>query len=358
MRFPGHHIFRIANLCLCIGCFCLSSLAESGSRSANTDTLSGSTDSIVIPGPLRSFLRMAGISQEVSPDRVLPMLARNVSLYGYSGGSQKEYLVLLDRYVHQARDIQRLAGPDGAIRISGCKDASELLNALGYKLEKACGRRDTALMTASAERAFLTIDSGFPLSALEQALQKDAPFEYPFAGTRVSVLLPEKDWVSAAKWRRSGDDSLLDVLLHDQDLDRLYSAMGKYDIETRGVLNGSPGLKRLMPLAAVLDLYGGQICVKSGQVIVPGDVGKPWEELVGESPRSPGPFVVGLLSKDGGWLAAYFDALSRLNQSQQLHRPAMSESKFLNPNAIAHSTLFVMRQRFGMDELSDPARHH
>ena len=319
MRFPGHHIFRIANLCLCIGCFCLSSLAESGSRSANTDTLSGSTDSIVIPGPLRSFLRMAGISQEVSPDRVLPMLARNVSLYGYSGGSQKEYLVLLDRYVHQARDIQRLAGPDGAIRISGCKDASELLNALGYKLEKACGRRDTALMTASAERAFLTIDSGFPLSALEQALQKDAPFEYPFAGTRVSVLLPEKDWVSAAKWRRSGDDSLLDVLLHDQDLDRLYSAMGKYDIETRVVLNGSPGLKRLMPLAAVLDLYGGQICVKSGQVIVPGDVGKPWEELVGESPRSPGPFVVGLLSKDGGWLAAYFDALSRLNQSQQLH---------------------------------------
>ena len=319
MRFPRRQVFGITCLCFAICSFQPSSLAESGSRSANTDTLSTSADSIVIPGPLRSFLRMAGISQEVSPEQVLPMLARNVSLYGYSGGSQKEYLVLLDRYVHQARDIQRLAGPEGIIRVSGCKDASELLSALGYKLEKACGRRDTSLMTANAERAFLTIDSGFPLSALEQALQKDGPFEYPFAGTRVPVLLPEKDWVFASRWRRTGDDSLLDVLLHDQDLDRLYSAMARYDSDTRVALNGSPGLKRLVSLAAVMDLYGGQICIKSGQVIVPGNIEKPWEELVGESPRSSGPFVVGLLSKDGGWLAAYFDALSRQNQTQQAH---------------------------------------
>ncbi|MGA9554427.1 MAG: hypothetical protein WBR30_19435, partial [Candidatus Sulfotelmatobacter sp.] len=28
----------------------------------------------VIPGPLRSFLRMAGISQKVAPEEVLPLL--------------------------------------------------------------------------------------------------------------------------------------------------------------------------------------------------------------------------------------------------------------------------------------------
>jgi hypothetical protein len=262
---------------------------------------------------------MAGISQEVAPGQVLSMLARNVSLYGYSGGSQKEYLILLDRYVHQAREIQRLADSQGVIHVNGCKDAGELLGALGYRIEKNCGHRDTALMTANAERAFLTIDSGFPLSALEQALQNDVPFDYPFRGTRVSILLPERDWVSASGWRRSGDDSLLDVLLHDQNLDRLYSAFSKYDSETRLSLNQAPGLKRLMPLAPVIDLYGGQICINSGHVIVPGDVDKPWEELAGESPRSAGPFVVSLLSKDGGWLAAYFDALSRLSQSQQVH---------------------------------------
>jgi len=320
MRFPRYNIFRKS--CLCLGvCFLLqfSSLAQSGSKPSNAGATNLSPDSIVIPGPLRSFLRMAGISQEVAPEQVLPMLARNVSLYGYSGSSQKEYLILLDRYVHQAREIQRLADPQGVIRISGCNDAFGLLSALGYRIEKACGHRDTALMTANAERAFLTIDSGFPLSELEQALQKDAPFEYPFAGTRVPIILSERDWISASRWRRDGSDSVLDVLLHDQDLDRLYSALSKYDTETRLSLEHSPGLKRLMQNAAVIDLYGGQICIKSGQVLVPGDSDKPWEELVGESPRSPGQFVASLLSKDGGWVAAYFDALSRLNQTQQVH---------------------------------------
>ncbi len=41
-----------------------------------------SSSDVVIPGPLRSFLRMAGISQKVSPEEVLPLLARNVFAQG------------------------------------------------------------------------------------------------------------------------------------------------------------------------------------------------------------------------------------------------------------------------------------
>ncbi|MBV9885432.1 MAG: hypothetical protein JO119_02690, partial [Acidobacteria bacterium] len=40
---------------------------------------------ISIPGPLRSFLRMAAISQKVSPDEIAPLLARNIFLLGYEG---------------------------------------------------------------------------------------------------------------------------------------------------------------------------------------------------------------------------------------------------------------------------------
>ena len=40
---------------------------------------------VFIPGPLRSFERMAGISQQVTPDQVLPLLARNVYVQGYVG---------------------------------------------------------------------------------------------------------------------------------------------------------------------------------------------------------------------------------------------------------------------------------
>ena len=54
------------------------------------------------PGPLRSFLRMAGISQKISPEEVLPLLARNVAVEGYQGrkdrtGRPTEFLILLKR---------------------------------------------------------------------------------------------------------------------------------------------------------------------------------------------------------------------------------------------------------------------
>jgi len=37
-----------------------------------------------------------------------------------------------------------------------------------------------------------------------------------------------------------------------------------------------------------------------------------WKDLLGASPASPAEFVSKLLAKDKGWLAAYFDALSRV----------------------------------------------
>ena len=278
------------------------------------------TETITIPGPLRSFLRMAGISQEVTLDDVLPMLTRNLSLYGYDEGKEKEYLVLLNRYVHQAREEQRLADAKGAIRIAGCGDVGELLNILGYKFQRACGQANSYLVTANAERAFLTIDSGFPLTSLEKALAKNEPFTYAVPATSVPIFFKEKDWVTAlSKSNRKSYDNLLDVLLHDQDMDRLYAAMSKYDDETRIALDRSPGLSRLVAYAPVLDLYGSQIRIKSGKVIVPSDAVKAWEDLAGMNPESSGPFVLHLLSKDSGWMAAYFDVLSRLNPAVQAH---------------------------------------
>jgi len=151
---------------------------------------------IEIPGPLRSFLRMDGISQEVRPEEVLPLLARNAFLYGYQTGHKTEYLVLADRYVHMARELQPLAGPDGKIHVAGCDDAGTLIKVLGYQFEHGCSRQDASVVTADAERAFITVDSGFPLSKLEQSLQEGAPFVYSYASTRVPILFSEKDWMA------------------------------------------------------------------------------------------------------------------------------------------------------------------
>src|SRR5256714_3186871 len=112
-----------------------------------------------IPGPLRSFLRMAGISQKVAPEEVMPLLARNVFVLGYEGRAPKgrpaEFLVLLSRYVQQARELVTLAGPTGVLHVSNCEEAKPLLKVLGYRPRQDCGQPNSYLETADPQRAFL-----------------------------------------------------------------------------------------------------------------------------------------------------------------------------------------------------------
>lgn len=307
---------------LCVGTCHLAAagrLEQTSSVAHEGPVNSGVSESVVIPGPLRSFLRMAGISQEISPEEVLPLLARNVYLRGYENGQETEFLLLLDRYVQYARELRQLTGDDGTIRVTGCNDAAKLVQVLGYEFESTCGEKNAYLRAANAERAFLTLDSGFPLTQLEDSLQKKTPFTYSFPDTRVPVLFREKDWTAISSARHKDQDSVIDVLLHDENIDRLYWALSKNDQETQTTLRRS--LRALLPVAPALDFYGSQISVRSGRILVPGGRGaeRGWEDLVGASPASPVSFVLHLLAKDHGWLAAYFDAMARVNREQQLH---------------------------------------
>jgi hypothetical protein len=289
---------------------------------------------IIIPGPLRSFLRMAGISQKASPDEVVALLAHNVFTQGYEGyqnkGRPTEFLILLSRYVHQAKELAVLAGPDGSIRVSNCEEAKPLLRILGYRLRQDCGQSGASLVTADPERAFLTIDSGFPLPELEETLQGGTPFTYPFPTSRVPVLFSGSDWTAVSTENRTDASDLVETLLRDPVLSRLYWALSQSDGETRVALRQSVGLGKLLPLSAVLDFYGSHICIRSGRVIVPGGTGaeSAWKDLAGAGPDSPREFVTRLLAKDNGWLAAYFDALSRVNQTQQAHFTASRLQRF------------------------------
>jgi hypothetical protein len=312
--------FRCVPTLLLAFCASISSLHTWANTSKDGQAPGPEPATITIPGPLHSFLRMAGISQQIAPEDVLPLLARNVVTHGYQGWQEKpssptEFLVLLSRYVQQAKELTALAGADGVIRVSNCGQAPALLHILGYRFRQGCG---TALETANPERAFLTIDAAFPLVDLEEDLHAGKPFTYPFPGSPVPILFGESDWTSIRGIRAS---TLLEALLDNPSLSRLYLALSQTDRETRLALKRSPGLSRMMAVSAELDFYGTHIAIRSGRVEVPGgpSAAAAWQDLVGASTTSPGQFVVRLLSKDQGWLAAYFDALSRTARSRQAY---------------------------------------
>jgi hypothetical protein len=308
-------------------------------------------NTVLIPGPLRSFLRMAGISQQISPEDVLPLLARNAYATGYLNGVPTEYLRLVDRYLHQARELEMLAGSSGTIHVANCADAEPLLGILGYHARPACGQKDSTLMTADAERAFLTTDSGFPLTALEEALEKGTPFTYAFPSSRVPVLFSEAEWRNLSSAKSRGAQSLVDILLHEPAVDRLYWALANSDAATRNALARAPGLGKLLPYGPVLDFYGTQIRIRGGRVVVPGGSSAEagWRELVGASPRSPGDFVLALAGTDNGWLAVYFDTLSRVNESQQAYLTTSPRLRrlyeaFREPEPTAYPARAVFRK--------------
>jgi hypothetical protein len=322
------HLSIIAVLCLFLT-FDVSATAANGKRGTNaesaaspssTDTTSSSSE-FPIPGPLRSFLRMAGISQEISPEDVLPLLSWNVATIGYQRSTPTEYLTLLIRYVSQARELAALAGNEGVIRVSGCKDAAPLLHVLGYRIVSTCGQPDISLVTSDAERAFLTIDSGFPLTELEQSLQADKPFDYSFSSTDVPVLFSAPDWTISEKKKNRGanETTILDEILTDSSIARLYWALSKLDPETALYLRRRLGIRHLLEYGSVLYFYGGHICIRQGRVLVPGgtEAESAWGSLVGASPRDAADFIPKLFATDDGWLAAYFDALSSVNGLQQ-----------------------------------------
>ena len=280
---------------------------------------------VTIPGPITGFSRMAALSPELKPQDLLPALARNIVTNGYQASSsnegleQTEYLKLVFRYLSQARELERLAGPSKVLRIDTCESpqTAELLKALGYRMRGACGG-ELVLETINASRAFLTIDSGFPLADLELSLRTNRPFVLEYQPTSIPVVYGPEYWLSSRE-KQSGD--FIQAFLSDPSLCRLYLGMSKLDQQTAEELKKAISAQRLRAFAHVLDFFGGMFLIRNGKVAVPGGSrsAAAWAELVGAPPDQGAQFIDKLISKDDGWLASYFDSLSRIEGPVQAY---------------------------------------
>ncbi|MEZ5356048.1 MAG: hypothetical protein R2762_25720 [Bryobacteraceae bacterium] len=272
-----------------------------------------------IPGPISGFNRMAALAPDLKPMEVLPALARNVVTNGYQASNsqealeQTEYLKLVFRYMSQARELDRFAGPEKKISIETCDSpqTGELLKILGYRMRGQCGG-DVVLETVNAGRAFLTIDSGFPLAEMELALRTNRAFTYDYKPAAVPVLYGPEYWMSAEKKEKP---EFIDAFLADPALCRLYLGLSKLDAGTAEALRKEIPLQRLRAFAHVLDFFGGMFKIRNGKAATPGGAAAEavWGELVGVPVTQGAQFIEKLLAKDDGWLNSYFDSLSRID---------------------------------------------
>jgi hypothetical protein len=288
-----------------------SDLAVPG-RSATVSAYS----TVTLPGPLSSFARMAALAPDLGPEDLLPALARNIVTNGYEATGNEslqptEYLRLLMRYVGQARELQSLAGAQRKIVIPTCDstEAADLLKVIGYRMRGSCGA-DIVLETVNPTRAFITVDSGFPLTQLEQDLRANRRFELPYAPTVVPVLYDQKYWLSATG--RADKSDFLDAFTADAQLCRLYLGLSHVESPVAEALRKQANPLRLRLSASVLDFYGGMFAIRNGAVVTPGPA-KVWSSIVGAPATNPGAFFEKLLTTDDGWLASYFDAVSRVD---------------------------------------------
>jgi hypothetical protein len=280
---------------------------------------------IEIPGPLRSFARMAAVSPDIAAEDVMGVLAHNIVLNGYAATRANqlleptEYLKLVVRYLSQAREIEKLTGPSKMLTVEMCESAQtgDLLRILGYRMRGGCGS-DLALETVNPSRAFLTIDSGFPLSTLEAALRTNRPFMLDYHPARVPILFGVDYW-QASGTQKQGE--FIDYFLSDPATCRLYSAMSALDPDTADQIRKDLPAAKAKVYAHVLDFFGSMFELRAGRAVVPGGTRseKMWGELVGVPPERGGAFFEKLVEKDDGWLASYYDSLARINGGVQAY---------------------------------------
>lgn len=276
------------------------------------------TDSILVPGRLNSFRRMAALSTDLPHEELIPSLGRTIFTGGYhaargSGSLEPtEHLKLLKQYLTQARELAVFAGDDNTIEVPTCEstETAQLLKILGYRLREECGP-GAVLETVNPSRAFLSIDSAFPLTDLELAYRRGEAFRLPFGPTHLPVLFDRAYWLAGA---RRNQGNFLDTFIGDPALARLYIAMYNLHRPTAEALRTSVPVERLKSYAPVLDFFGAMFEVHEGRAVVPGgQSARPaWEKLTGTRITQAGRFFQQLIELDDGWMASFYDALARV----------------------------------------------
>ena len=294
-----------------------------------------------IPGPMRSFARMAAISADSAPEDILPALARNVVTNGYQAShsnealEQTEYLKLVHRYLSQARELEKLAGEQKVITRRELRIRQRCRADAHPRLPHA-RRLRVGSRAGNGERRARLPDHGFRVPGERTGTgAAHEPARSPTTTTpprsRCSSA-PSTGWATPRKRNRRFHR---DVHLRSRRSAACTWAVQAGPRDRRGDAKAIP-FQRLKVFAHVLDFFGGMFEIRGGKAVVPGGQrsAAAWAELAGASPDKGAEFFDKLMSKDDGWLASLYDALARIHGPvQRLPDGSRAHEAFLHRGA-------------------------
>ncbi len=134
------------------------------------------------------------------------------------------------------------------------------------------------------------------------------------------MVLDEEPWRTQFYSKEKSAGGLVEAMASDLRLAQTFVGLGQMDPRTAETLASGLGLKTLSEkYSTLLFRYSSALALEKNRAAVPGrDAAETiWSNLVGVSPRQPGPFFGALLSKDAGKLLAFYSALTELDTRHQ-----------------------------------------
>jgi len=253
-------------------------------------------------------------------------IARQAS--GWNPNRHRGYAATLESYLAAVERLEQTGvrrGDDLVTTLAlgggaGRTDAERILPLLGWRLVQRDGKLRVELGDTLEDslRQPAAGALGIDEVAMQEALEAGKAFEIAIRQEK-AALFGGAAWTALLRdpAQRGG---IAGAFAKDARLARACAGLSRVTPETAAAAAAATGLSGAVTrYSTALSLYSGSFHTEGGTVSVPGgrSAHAAWTALAGAAPENAPAFFLALLEKDGGRLAAYYDALAKAGPAQQ-----------------------------------------
>ena len=227
----------------------------------------------------------------------------------------------LDAVARLDAAASKLPNHEAVIPRTGSPSAAVAGWAAACGLTIAGGVAAPDIVPEAASRRGLLEQAGLPVASWVEQLNAGETVRIHVPSDTVPVPLAPDLWTSAVLRRRVPREQLVPAILADRRGALVYHGLMALDDETLAYLAGRvPLLSALSEHSpGALAQWGRAIHVANGRVQIPGgaDAAALWAKVAGQAPADADRFIRGLLSRDGGRAAYFYDVVAHLDPARQ-----------------------------------------